>query len=98
MAAQLSGLELLKLERQILDAAERRPSSGGQERLQWSLNNGSPAVPSDHEPWLTRCLVFGGNCRLSGDGECLDCGVCWLTFELRGRNRNGAWPARWMMT
>jgi len=24
--------------------------------------------------------------------------LCGLTFELRGRNRDGAWPARRMMT
>jgi len=86
-AAQLTGSQLLKLKRQRLAAAERRPSTGGQARHQWSLSNASPSVPRDHEPWLTRCLVFGGNCRRSGDGEHLYCGVCWLTFELSGRQR-----------
>ncbi len=97
MAAQLTGLKLLRFECQRLAAAKRFPSAGAQVRWPWSLCTATPPVPSDSEPWLTRGLVFGGDCRPSGVGERLKWGVCWLTFELRGRNRHGAWPAGRMM-
>jgi hypothetical protein len=40
---------------------------------------------------------FGGDCRPSCERDRLHWRVRWLTFELRGRNRRGAWPARRMM-
>jgi len=64
----------------------------------WSADVAQSSAPSDHEPWLLRHLVFGGDCRPSGVGEHFNCRVCWLTFELRGRKRHGAWPAKRMMT
>ena len=94
LAAQLTGLKLLRLERQRLAAAKRYSCAGAYAHLPWSLRYAASSVPSDHEPWPRRQLGFGGDCRLSGDGEHLNHRACWLTFELRGRSRRGAWPAR----
>ncbi len=69
MAAPLTDLKLLRADGQRLAAAKRRPSAVAQVRLPWSLCTAAPSVPSDHEPWHMGHLVFGGDCRLSSDGD-----------------------------
>jgi hypothetical protein len=91
-------LKLLRVEGQRFAAAKRRPSAVAQVRLPWSLSNTAPSLSSGHEPWPQRQLDSGGDRRLRGEGEHLNCCACWLTFELRGRSRRGAWPAKRMMT
>ena len=49
-----------------------------------------------HQPRVERRKIGLGQqkCRRSGGGEHLHGFVCCLTFELRGRRREGAWAAR----
>jgi hypothetical protein len=83
-AAQLSGLKRLRVERQRPAAAKRCRRAGAHVRAWWRLSNAAQSVPSDSEPWPWRHLIFGGDCRLSGEGEHLNRRACWLTFELSG--------------
>ncbi len=67
-------------------------------RRPWCLSIATQSLASLRRRGQGVHLVFGGDCRPATVASTTSAPWCCLTFELRGRCREGAWPARRMMT